>query len=403
MGILRLYLAICVVGSHSESVLPWGMHTGREAVQMFFIISGFYMQFILGGKKYESVRNFYFSRAFRIFVPYFTALLLVIAVSVVTGLAIGQWLTLTALIHHEQNGSFGVILATLTNGLLFFQDWVMFLQHDKGEALMFTSNFWYSKAPLWQYLWIPQAWSVGIELTFYVFAPLLIRKLSTLHLFILISLSMLLRLFSYYYLNLDHDPWTYRFFPFEIVHFTYGILGCRLLQRHPRFFERITSASTNLAAKIGPLFLPLLAMLLLAGFWLHLRLTHTLSQYADSSIRDGGELVYLAFLPIWIVLLPILFSITRKLSVDRFVGELSYPVYLLHYTIAAIISLPALGFVKSFRGEFTAIATLLVVIPLQIWLFQPFERWRQHTFGEGAVKIGKGSRASQSSAMSGEV
>jgi len=307
MGILRLYLAICVISAHSESVLPWGNHSGREAVQLFFIISGFYMQFILGSEKYDSTRNFYFSRMFRIFVPYFTAILIIVIVSVTTGLVFHNWLTLNASIHREQNGSFGSILAILTNGSLFFQDWVMFIKHNKGESLMFTLNFSDSSYPLYRYLWIPQAWSVGTELTFYIFAPWLVKKCTTSHLFILIALSMTLRLFCYFQWDLNHDPWNYRFFPFEIVHFVYGILACRLLQRYSQLFERITSVITGLSTSIGWLFFPILTAVLLFGFWLHLRLLHLLSNYAAISIRGGEELAYLAFLPIWILFLPIFF------------------------------------------------------------------------------------------------
>ena len=44
MGIPRLYLSLCVVGTHAEPVLPWRMHGGADAVQIFFVISGFSMQ-----------------------------------------------------------------------------------------------------------------------------------------------------------------------------------------------------------------------------------------------------------------------------------------------------------------------------------------------------------------------
>ena len=65
MGILRIYLALCVVAEHSTSIFPWQNHRGKEAVQIFYLISGFYMAHIAG--KYKSVIEFYLSRFFRIF------------------------------------------------------------------------------------------------------------------------------------------------------------------------------------------------------------------------------------------------------------------------------------------------------------------------------------------------
>lgn len=382
MGILRLYLAICIIGVHSESVLPWGSHGGREAVQIFFIISGFYMQFILESQKYPVVRNFYLSRALRIFVPYLIATALIVLASVVTGLTLGNWLSLTASIDHEQNGYAGTILAILTNGTLFFQDWVMFIKHDAGESLMFTSNFRNSSYPLHSYLWIPQAWSIGVELTFYIFAPIMVKMLTGLQFFSVIALSFVSRLFCYSQLGLAHDPWTYRFFPFEIVHFAYGILACRLLQHFSREFERITVVSAGLAEKFGPLFYPMLTTSLLGCLWLHFQSFSLLSLYAQDFIRGGDELLILASLSVWIIIVPILFSVTRQLSIDRFVGELSYPVYLLHYTIILIVgvALPFLNLPQSVKGEVATMLSIAAAILLQIWILKPFDIWRHHIF-----------------------
>jgi peptidoglycan/LPS O-acetylase OafA/YrhL len=58
MGILRVYLALCVIAAHSHRVLPWRMHDGRQAVQIFYIISGFYMAMVLS-TRYSSARDLY--------------------------------------------------------------------------------------------------------------------------------------------------------------------------------------------------------------------------------------------------------------------------------------------------------------------------------------------------------
>src|SRR5262245_23622024 len=95
VGYLRTYLALCVIAAHSNDIFPWSTHDGRQAVQIFFCISGFYMAMIISGR-YRSVREFYISRWLRIFGPYYAILIMVILWSTVCGLLFGNWLSLTA-------------------------------------------------------------------------------------------------------------------------------------------------------------------------------------------------------------------------------------------------------------------------------------------------------------------
>jgi peptidoglycan/LPS O-acetylase OafA/YrhL len=382
MGILRIYLAVCVIAAHSESVLPWASHNGRVAVQIFFIISGFYMQLILSGGKYKSNLDFYRSRFTRISIPYLVSLAIVIPVSVITGLLFGQWLTLSATIEYffvHESAESGAVFATLTNCLLFLQDWVMFLQQNGEGGLIFTSNFWNSHPQLWHFLWIPQAWSVGLELTFYISAPFIVRKLSFKSLATVAGMSLLVRLISYHQLGAAHDPWTYRFFPFELAHFCYGILGCRLMQYWQPFFTRITIRNAQFETIMGLWYYPIITAATLGGLWIHCRLSALGEYHAGVLFRGGGELFYLASLSIWILLVPILFSCTRDNRFDRAVGELSYPVYLLHYTIVLCVSgfIAKIGWHGSSLGEISTVFTILVAVVLQVLVLDRFEARRQ--------------------------
>jgi peptidoglycan/LPS O-acetylase OafA/YrhL len=93
MGFLRLYLAVCVLVGHANSpIFPWTIHNGEEAVEIFFMISGFYMSLV--APKYSSVKQFYVSRFLRIFFPYWVALGFVIVLSVGFGVFGGNWLEL---------------------------------------------------------------------------------------------------------------------------------------------------------------------------------------------------------------------------------------------------------------------------------------------------------------------
>src|SRR5580765_603812 len=226
MGYLRTYLALCVVAAHSTVLVPWQMHTGQQAVQIFFIISGFYMAMILSGK-YDSTKNFYISRWLRIFGPYYMILIAIVLWSLVWGLLSHNFLTLSSYVSKPlaHNGLAGILFVAITNLTLFGQDWALFLKHDVGQRFAFTSNFGTSKSALWKYLVIPQCWSIGIEETFYLAVPF-INRLRTRWLVTLLAVSLAARLITYR-VGYHSDPWSYRFFPFEAGLFLMGMLGWR--------------------------------------------------------------------------------------------------------------------------------------------------------------------------------
>ena len=108
----------------------------------------------------------------------------------------------------------------------------------KVKGLTRTPNFNDGKSPLWRCLIIPQAWSIAIEETFYLCAPF-INALRTGALLLILVLSLGARLYVYSLGGL-HDPWTYRFSPFELGLFVLGILSFRAYS-HFRLSERVPS------------------------------------------------------------------------------------------------------------------------------------------------------------------
>jgi len=186
MGILRFLLAISVVLAHAEVAWPI---SGSAAVQVFFVISGFYMALVLD-TRYADVWTFWTNRLIRLFPSY---LLMVALTAILVRNYAPFWET------------FGVFDA-ITNLAIVGQDVATF-QSPRGALL------------------VPQAWSLALELYFYALAPFIVR-LRTLTLLAIIAASFAARLIAYSY-GLDHDPWTYRFFPFEIAFFLCGILAYR--------------------------------------------------------------------------------------------------------------------------------------------------------------------------------
>lgn len=361
MGYVRTYLALCVVAVHSTTIFPWPMHDGRQAVQIFFIISGFYMAMILSGK-YKSTKSFYVSRWLRIFGPYYMLVIAIVVWSVLWGFISSNFLTLNSFVANPllRNGLAGVLFATLTNLTLFGQDWVMFLRHDRGESFGFTSNFMTNKSPLWGYLVIPQCWSIGIEETFYLSVPF-INRLKTRSILVLLAASTVARLIVYK-LGFRFDPWTYRFFPFEAGLFLLGMLGWRMyaklnLDKFPK-------------CRRYYLLVPILAVALA----LHAKMIEIMGRFI------GLDYAALVSYPFWTVVIVYLFAYFREHKVDRFIGELCYPIYLIHFTVALTV---ASFFGPS--GRITAIAVIFLSALFYIFVLRPYERWR-HSFGDAGSR-----------------
>ncbi len=78
MGLLRLFLALSVVITHTAPLFGLQMMPGDVAVKLFFIVSGFYMSLVMAGK-YEGKNRalfFYSNRALRLYPAFFIAILL---------------------------------------------------------------------------------------------------------------------------------------------------------------------------------------------------------------------------------------------------------------------------------------------------------------------------------------
>ena len=227
MGTLRVFLALCVVISHSgDSFLGFELPGGYQAVQLFFIISGFYMEFILS-TKYNDNRSFYINRFLRIFIPYWGWLLTIIVFDFIILAVYQKTFELAPYLNssfRDQYHFFEIFFVTVANVGIFFQDVITLLNDSKILGLE-------------PFLMINPAWSIGIELTLYLLVPLL-HKLKTINLSFIIVFFISLRLYSYWHWGINevvNHGFGNRFFPFELPLFIMGMLSCRL------FFKLQTS------------------------------------------------------------------------------------------------------------------------------------------------------------------
>ena len=368
MGILRLYLALCVVQAHAGNLIPWPAQDGPQAVQIFFMISGFYMSMICGGR-YGSVADFYKSRALRIYIPYYFYFLIILAASVCSGLFGHKWLALDAYVSHPlaSTGMSGIVAASVANVAIFGLDWLMFFDSPPGGGLQFILDFTKGSLPLYNYFVIPQCWSIGIELTFYAIVPFfaVMRKRSIL---MILAVLLGLRFAVYSKFHLDADPWNYRFFPFELALFLAGMLAQKLYSEY--------CGSVPAIGKTGVLFLIILATVVVSGGFL---LTRSALDFAlRTGIPNTRFFSVLAIAPC----LPVLFHLTRNSRMDRWFGELSYPIYLNHLILVLAFQAWMPGLAHSdWLGILVALCSITWAAIANRFIFSPFEVWRHAIFG----------------------
>ncbi|MBR0742248.1 acyltransferase [Bradyrhizobium liaoningense] len=299
MGLLRLLLALAVVGDHVLPPFPWlRLTTGIVAVQIFFVVSGFYMQMVLS-QRYASAGAFYFSRAIRIFPTYW----------VVAALSLALW-PVNGLQSIANLGWQPAALILASNALIFLQDTLLFLGAHHGD-LFFTADFHATVPQLSSYLVVRPSWTLALELYFYLMAPFLAR-LGSLQLGAIALILTGARLVAYH-AGLDNDPWLYRFFPFELPLFVLGMLSFRLFNRiEPR--PAVKSKAVALAAIAG-------LIVMTQCFALNVP-----TEYNFLAAATAAAVV------------PLAFAAFKDVSMDRFIGDLSFPIYLVHFPVIQFVS-----------------------------------------------------------------
>lgn len=352
MGLLRLLLAICVVLSHTGPIHGFRPLGGVEAVQTFYMISGFYMALILS-EKYTGAgayRLFLANRLLRIYPTYWVVLVISAVVWWLAGSAVAVTNPLS--IFHAGFSSGVVLLLVGSNLLLLGQDLVMFSGVNDAGSWRFSKQVSLDRRPLWRYLLVPQAWSLSIELMFYAVAPFMV-KWRTRSIVITMLLCALVRGILYKQFRLHYDPWTYRFAPTELLLFLAGVLAYR-------FYRHLDAKNISWLLCRG-----------VAIGTLLLCLVYTLIPIQVSARQWGFYGVVCAGLPF-------VFLATRSNKLDRLIGELSYPLYLSHALFLTFLP-PLLQHFHLQLNEAMAILVVSIVfsIGLDRLVIVPIERVRR--------------------------
>lgn len=368
MGSLRLFLACVVIIAHTSASGLLPLISGQHAIRIFFIISGFYMAMILSEKYNKEDRRkwlFYSNRALRIF-PLFWIVLGLEIVASLTFHSLGMaptdspWMpAFQFLLDHEKRG---IAVTYVTSQVSAIGVDLMFLFTITKDA---TLEFYNGPAGPGEFRgWKPypmgHMWTISCELLFYAMAPFL-NRLQKHWLVGLWLLTMGLALTSYRWLPPNTASiWTDFASPMQMGYFLGGMVAYHVL--HP--LVQHLPQWTQLA-----LVIPFVTLML--GFT------------PASSISYAGSELLLYMLTI--LAIPVIFSRWGKLGWDRCLGNLSYPVYLVHVSVIRVGEHLGLrtALTTTAQGHllftaFCTIVSILLAVGLAYLVENRLDRWRQH-------------------------
>jgi peptidoglycan/LPS O-acetylase OafA/YrhL len=362
MGLIRFLLAFAVVISHNISCFGLTFIGSIIAVQAFYVISSFYMGLILDGK-YSSKNYFLFisNRLLRLLPIYWVMLVLIILLSILWYNFSESGNTIFFDLYDSNNTSLSFstwILILFADVFVVFQDLFLFLGVSEGGGIQLISNFRTAASPLSDFLIIPQAWTIGLEIMFYFLVPFII-KLSNRYIIIIAVASLVFR-FIFYYKGLDFDPWTYRFFPFEIFFFLIGILSFRLY---------LFISTKKIDRRVNLLLFYIMVIYILI--------------YQFIPFNDSANKVL--FFLLLTFFLPFIFTQLKTNRFDRMIGEFSYPVYLSHIFVSIVIEIinsKVFHFQKTLTDSLIIVSTIVFSFILIKFISEPIEKLRQRRVAE---------------------
>jgi peptidoglycan/LPS O-acetylase OafA/YrhL len=368
MGLIRVFFALSVVVWH----IPFRTFTlldAQVAVLFFFITSGFYMALTInevyapkgGSTRLGWRRRFYLSRILRLYPAY-----------LVTVAAMVLWFGVTAtpnvFLNHPKVPFLAFLGLAFLNvfivGQDFFQTIINSVNQEEVNGITrvvtatmpphFLENIW---------MLVGQAWSLGSELLFYAIAPFVVRSVK--RIIFCMCMGLTIRWWIIFGLHgFASTIWGYNFFPATFCLFCLGSLCYHL---YPRLREHFVAKAAGGA--------------ITAGFAVFASVS-ILRWHGILAVGPGGLdtwRLWAAYV-LYALSLPLLFCYWRKNRVDRWIGELSYPLYLVHGAIIGLI------FAHSKAGEvmkelMVVMISVAVAATIFILIDKPVDAWRHRHFG----------------------
>lgn len=358
MGLIRFLLAVAVVFVHCGHSGYLDMVGGKLAVELFYIFSGFYMALILN-EKYVGLKMykvFITNRMLKLYPVYWAVAFFVVLFSIYIAFDTHwhNWGSLYQFHKYGHKMSVSVFAFLISSNLgIFCQDIIMFLKMNTSfDGFVFTENFRQSSPQLNRFLLIPQAWTVALELTFYLVAPFIARKnIVWILLLAILSLACKFTLASAGYVA---DPWSYRFFLSELHLFLLGILAYRMY--------RIVNEKRM---KRGVLYSVLVFNITLILICDILR---------DTFFGSYTDMLYITLL---FLSIPFIFQLSKEWKFDARIGELSYPIYISHMFLIYFIGYFYKSHPIEYWGWIIVGSSVCFSIVLNKLILYPVDKYRQ--------------------------
>jgi peptidoglycan/LPS O-acetylase OafA/YrhL len=268
MGFVRFLLALSVLLAHAE-IGPALVGGQSLAAPMFFLISGYLISSTLNGGRYATTREFYASRAVRIFPAYWLAASLML---------------LLRLVEQDRLVEFAALDGPSQIGFMASNIFII----GQDAASFATDNN--------RFLLLPQCWSLALEISFYALAPFIIPRP---RLLVAILIGSMITRGIVAGAGLPADPWSYRFFPAEVGLFAAGALVQQFSRVAGRYLPSVVTIAFAALLILQPvLALPPAVLMALAGVALP-----WLASCRSPLVDRLGEISFPLYLIHWPVLL----------------------------------------------------------------------------------------------------
>lgn len=318
MGLLRILLAFNVVVLHTNPIDGLTLLPGGLPVKTFFVISGFYMAFIFSGRYSESPRAFYLNRSLQIY-----PLLWVVAVFEIIRTALfilvlneppRWWLDLRSVF--TSSGAMVAIAYAFSQLTLIGVDafHLFSWSPDSGLQLHGTETTGDNYLRGWRPFPMSHTWALSCIILFYALTPLVTRRSTSVLAITCVGITAI-NFTSYLWVDPQLATVAVSFFgPLQLGYFIFGIIAYRLSLRLKWLYGNRRRCI-------------ILGMLPFASVFA----TH----HVQTMTHTGGLMM------LWTAIflgMPALFKLSSGVAFDRLLGQLSFPVYLVHVSFVRVMS-----------------------------------------------------------------
>jgi peptidoglycan/LPS O-acetylase OafA/YrhL len=352
MGIIRFLLAISVLILHTSPIFGLTLVGGDVAVQAFYIISGFYMSLVLTDKyettNWKGYKLFITNRLLKLYPVYWSTLLAILILGISSVLIFNKTYIFDYYINNKNLLTpLNIFYFIISNIFILGQDLLFFICYQNNNYI-FQSDYSNANISLHRFLFIKQAWSISLELYFYILVPF-INKFKTPTIISIVILLFAIR-FYMYSKGYFEQPWSYQFFPFEIGFFLVGLLAHRWYNSNNSIINKRMSFIS-------------LIIIIISTF---------MFQYFES---DGLLKKYI-YLSLFACCVPLIFEATKNNKIDKVIGETSYPIYITHGLIGLILVslIPNIG---NSAGIINLLISFIFAILFNQIIFKYIESYRQ--------------------------